>query len=208
MSVSDPFTTTRWWWVRHAPIESLHSGRINGQLDVGIDLGDNARLGALARALPTDAFWVASALSRTGKTAEAIGGRDVAVEAGFNEQHFGDWQGETWDAVSERADAAAFWQSPGTNAPPGGESFADQIARVSAAVGRLSAAHAGRDIVAVVHAGTVRAALAQALGLDPDRALAIEIATLSLTRIDHIAGTGRPRRVGAWRVGAVNRDMG
>ncbi|MCC8960637.1 histidine phosphatase family protein, partial [Bradyrhizobium sp. Pear77] len=75
---------------------------------------------------------------------------------------------------------------------PGGESFADQIARARAGLARLPAG----DVVLVVHSGTIRAILAIALDLAPELALRFVIDPLSLTRIDRLQG--------AWRVVAVN----
>jgi broad specificity phosphatase PhoE len=80
------------------------------------------------------------------------------------------------------------------------------VERVRATVERLSREHAGRDIVAVTHGGTIRAALAQALSLDPERALSFVVDNCALTRIDHIAppadsGADTPP---AWRVALVN----
>ena len=71
----------------------------------------------------------------------------------------------------------------------------------------MSGAHAGRDIVAVTHGGTIRAALAIALGLDPEQALAFTVDNCSLTRLDHIAGplgSHAPESESAWRVVFVN----
>jgi alpha-ribazole phosphatase len=48
----------------------------------------------------------------------------------------------------------------------------------------------------VVHSGTIRAALAIALGLEPEQALRFTVEPLSLTRIDRVAG--------GWRVVGVN----
>jgi broad specificity phosphatase PhoE len=79
--------------------------------------------------------------------------------------------------------------------------------RVRAAVERLSEAHAGRDIVAVTHGGTIRAALALALGLEPEAALRLSVANCSLTRIDLIAGllgSHAPGPAQAWRVEYMN----
>ena len=91
---------------------------------------------------------------------------------------------------------------PAHEAPPGGESFIDVIGRVSAAIHRLVEAHPGQDIIAVAHGGTIRAALALALGLDPEAALAFTIENCSITRIDHIDGPGMGH---GWRVVTVNR---
>ena len=89
-----------------------------------------------------------------------------------------------------------------TESPHAGESFVEVIGRVSAAIRRLVAAHPGRDIIAVAHGGTIRAALALALGLDPEAALAFMIENCSITRLDHIEGPGMGH---GWRVVAVNR---
>ncbi len=112
--------------------------------------------------------------------------------------------GKSAYAELERAGDAVyhkFWLTPADHAPPGGESFAAVIERVRPVVERLTAAHAGRDIVAVAHGGSIRAALALALGLGAEGALAFRIEHLSLTRIDHAAGPGPG---GDWRVGSVN----
>jgi alpha-ribazole phosphatase len=56
------------------------------------------------------------------------------------------------------------------------------------------------DVVLVVHSGTVRAALAIALGIGLEPALRFAIDPLSLTRIDRVSG--------GWRVVCVNRSNG
>jgi alpha-ribazole phosphatase len=94
------------------------------------------------------------------------------------------------------------WRSPAFVRPPGGESFADLVARVVPAIIRLSEAHAGRDIISVAHGGTIRAALALALRLDPERALAFSAVHYGLTRLDYITDIDEGD---AWRVAFVNR---
>ena len=170
---------------------------------------ERGRFEALARALPLDAVWLTSNLLRTHQTADAIAEAGHAVpeptiEADLDEQDFGAWHGLTWNEVaSERGSGLAhkYWVAPAHVTPPDGESFVDVIERVIAAVNRRTAQHAGSDIVAVAHGGTIRAALALALGLDAEHALAFSIDNLSITRIDHVDG---PARGGAWRVAAVN----
>ncbi len=63
-------TTTRFWWVRHAPVE--HDGRIYGQKDMTCDCTDANVFAGLARQLPRNAAWVTSDLRRTHETARAI----------------------------------------------------------------------------------------------------------------------------------------
>ncbi len=200
--------TTRWWWLRHAPVIN-HGGRIYGRIDVDCDTADPTPFQALAAVLPADPVWLATPLRRTGQTLAALlaaRGDTVApvLEPDLMEQHFGAWQGLTHAEVNQQrgGEAHRFWISPATERPEGGESFADVVARVAPAVTRLSALYAGRDVVAVAHGGVIRAALAQALDLDPETALRFAVFNLSLTRIDHIApADGKPA---VWRVESVN----
>ena len=201
-------TVTRWWWVRHAPVTD-HGGRLYGRTNVPANTSERPRFEGLARALPQDAVWLTSNLLRTHQTADAIAEAGHAVperdiEADLDEQDFGAWHGLTWSEVaSERGSGLAhkYWVAPAHITPPEGESFVQLVERVSAAVSRRTTQHAGRDIVAVAHGGSIRAALALALGLDAERALAFSIDNLSITRIDHVEG---PAKGQAWRVAAVN----
>jgi alpha-ribazole phosphatase len=206
-------TTTRFWWVRHAPVAS--EGRIYGQKDMPCDCADTALFTGLAEQLPRQAVWVTSNLRRTYETAAAIvraglpgprpipGPGSIAM-ADLAEQNFGDWQGLTYEELrqSRDGDFHRFWHAPAHETPPGGESFVAVIERVAGAIHRLVADHAGHDLIAVAHGGTIRSALALALGLDPEAALAFTIENCSITRIDHIDGPGMGH---GWRVVTVNR---
>lgn len=206
-------TVTRWWWIRHAPVVG-HEGRIYGADDVPADTDDPEAYGNLAQRLPRDAVWVTSHLQRTHVTADAIGKAgldhgDRQIEEDLGEQNFGDWQGMTyvefdqhWRDTSGDEALHKFWYSPASHTPPNGESFENVITRVSSVIERLTEAHAGRDIVAVAHGGVIRAAVALALDLNPERALGLQTENLSTTRLDHIDGLGDG---GNWRVAYINQ---
>ncbi len=192
--------TTRWWWLRHAPVSG--SG-ISGQADLPCDLSDTAAFAGLAKVLPEGALWICSPLVRSRETAGAIikAGTESTlpmIEPDFTEQHFGRWEGLTWDRVEKEDGGAAhvFWDDPVNARPPGGESFKNLAGRVGLAIDRLGRVHAGRDIVVVAHAGPIRAACALALDVAPGKGLSLEIDPLSLTRLDCFGQT--------WRVGALN----
>ncbi|MGF6430076.1 MULTISPECIES: histidine phosphatase family protein [Bradyrhizobium] len=182
---------TRLWLIRHAPVDGPR-GVIHAP-DAPADLSDAAAFAALQARLPAEAFAVCSPARRTRETAAKLG-LTAAEDDAFREQDFGDWTGRRHSEIEAELGAAyrAFWLSPGSNRPPGGESFADQIVRARAGLARLPAG----DVVLVVHSGTIRAILAIALELAPELALRFVIDPLSLTRIDRLAD--------AWRVVAVN----
>jgi len=193
---------TRWWWIRHGPVVENNAVCV-GQLDLVPDLSDLAALARLSDAVPASPTWVCSPLCRTRATLEAIRANrkdddgEPLVEPGFAEQHFGVWQGRTYDEVrAETGDEA--WRIPSLLQPPGGERYDTVFARVASAIEQVGAACSGGDIVVVAHAGSIRAALAKALDLNLDRALSISVAPLSLTSI---AQYGED----AWSVGFVNR---
>jgi alpha-ribazole phosphatase len=207
-SATSDLVTTRWWWVRHAPV-TQDGGCIYGQSDLDCDCTSEDVFNGLERFLPHEAVWVTSNLRRTHQTAQAILARRrretppaplVAPE--LAEQHLGEWQGrnrvEFFGARTPRADS--YWFGPSHERPPGGESFEDLVARVAPAIERINDAHRGRDIVAVAHGGTIRAALSLALGMPPQVSLAFAIANCSVTRIDHLRLSGGA----GWRVAMVN----
>lgn len=210
MTTSPKTHVTRWWWVRHAPVPSV-VGTIYGGNDVPCDVSDRDSFRALAQALPADALWLTSHLSRTHKTAQAIREEGLDFPAPIAEEHlgeqsFGDWQGSTWDEMeaSDPDAFATFWETPARSRPPGGESFADQIDRVSGVIERYTESHAGQDIVAVTHGGTIRAAMAHSLGLTPEGGMSFTVSTLSVTCLEHVSGGLLRGRGGAWRVVRVN----
>ena len=204
-------TTTRWWWIRHAPVTS-RAGWCYGQEDWPADCSDGTAFAALAGLLPRDALWVTTPLQRTRQTAEAIGTagyplpQPFLVEPELMEQSFGEWQSKRHDELRAAPDSVHtnFWLAPARHKPPGGESFVEVTERVARAIGRLTSIHGGRDIVAVTHGGTIRAAIGVALGLDPETALGFQVENLSLTRLDHIRDGGFAGG-DAWRVARVNQ---
>ncbi|MCR9257300.1 MAG: histidine phosphatase family protein [Alphaproteobacteria bacterium] len=204
---SDPGATTRWWWVRHAPVKGA-AGRYTGQRDVEADLSDQAALERIRGFLPRDAVLVTSPLIRARTTLLSLtADREVAdgqphVEPAFMEQNFGAWEGQTYAEVWDDLPADS-WSSPGTIQPPGGESFTDMVERVTKAIDRITGKVPGRHVVSVAHAGVIRAALMHALKLQPNSALLFQLDTLSITCID--AYRPDPQSDTFWTVQFVNR---
>jgi broad specificity phosphatase PhoE len=78
----------------------------------------------------------------------------------------------------------------------------DLYHRVCAAIDRINLEQAGKDVIAVAHGGTIKAAVGLALGGQPEKGLAFDIDNCSVTRLDHIAGAGQV----SWRLPMVNQQ--
>jgi broad specificity phosphatase PhoE len=202
-------TTTRLFLVRHALVEPSARLTMYGTMDVGLcDLAlrqEAASYRWLAARLPQPARWLVTPLSRTHATAAAIfaaGYPEATLETDpeLIEQALGEWQGLPHEAFLERLrhPPHPFWSIHWDERPPGGESFGDVIARVGPALERLVAENAGGDVVIVAHGGSIRAAVAHAMGVGGQPVLAFSIKNLSLTRLEKVGPD--------WRVAAVNEE--
>lgn len=189
----------RWWWIRHAPSEG-DQGIVHGQDDVAADLSNQDAVAATAAKLPENAVWLTSTIRRAKETAQALrpGVESIEIKA-LDEQNYGIWNGQSWNDLKGE-DAEAFWKDFANNKPPEGESYVEQYARVSNAILELNPEYPDRDVIAVVHAGTIRSAIGLALDLAPMKALSVQVGNLSITRINAI-----PMDDGLkWAVHAVN----
>ena len=209
----DGIETTRWWWVRHAPVPD--AGCIYGQRDLDCDCSDAKVFRAVAAVLPANAVWVTSDLKRAKQTAAAIHAASnskhapsaVTAYPAFNEQHLGDWQGQDRIAFRKTHDITHMdgWLTKGDQRAPGagGESYPDLVARVSPLITELTSKYAGQQIVSVTHGGTIRVALGLALGGPAEQAHAFTIDNVSITVLEHLR-----RPAGAdqttWRATTVN----
>jgi broad specificity phosphatase PhoE len=93
-----------------------------------------------------------------------------------------------------------YWENPGDVAPPNGESWNTGAARINTAVDRITAAFAGRHIVAVAHFGVILTQVQRATNMTASSALGFQIDNLSLTEIEHMGGDD-------WRVLGVNHNL-
>lgn len=186
---------SRVWWVRHGP---THERAFVGWRDVPADLSDSATLARLSAALPERAVLISSDLQRAVATADALAlptRPRLTADRALREFDFGAWDGLTFPEVAARDPvlSRAFWEQPGQVAPPGGESWNDVEARVSARIDALAAEH--DEIIAVAHVGVIMTQLGRAFGSAAD-ALAREIDNLSVTELTR-RGTG-------WQVATIN----
>ena len=202
---------TRFWLIRHALVEENARLMLYGTMDVPLCpdtlVAQVPMYRTLAARLPRPARWFATPLSRTVLTAQALfragyPEQTLTIEPDLVEQHLGEWQGLPHAELPEKLSLPAhtFWPLGGEEVPPGGESMAEVIVRVGAAMERLAAQYPDQDVVIVSHGGAIRAAVAHALGIGADTALHLSVQNISLTRLE--------RHPKAWRVISLNEVCG
>ncbi len=156
---------TRILAIRHGETAWNVGGRLQGHLD--IPLNDTGRLqaGRLAQALAgreaPDVIY-SSDLSRARDTAQALAdatGAPLRLHTGLRERCFGDFQGQTFEQVTQAApEAAEQWRRRVPDwAPPGegGESLLLFQERVAQTVLGLAAENAEKLIAIVTHGGVL-----------------------------------------------------
>jgi broad specificity phosphatase PhoE len=154
--------------VRHAPVGV--AGVCYGQRDVATTMDASSAAAVIEDALsrsgapPWDEIWT-SPWERTFLLAAALAeragpGTVLGRDARLSELAFGEWEGLTYSEIETR-DAARFsrWMlSYDSVAPPGGETADALVARVAHFLADVESS--GKTVLAVCHAGTIRAARA------------------------------------------------
>jgi ribonuclease H / adenosylcobalamin/alpha-ribazole phosphatase len=186
-------TPTRVVLVRHGVTDFTAQGRLDGRGGPDPRLNSTGRAQAVAagRAVaslvqghPTRV--VTSSLSRAMETGAAVAtalGVDPVVDAEWDEQSFGTWDGRSvQELVEGERDAMRALRDDATYRPPGGESHEDLVARVVPAWQRVVAL--GGTTVVVCHRKPILVVLAHLLGLPHDRAWRLAAAPGSLTAVE------------------------
>jgi broad specificity phosphatase PhoE len=131
-----------------------------------------------------------SPLERAVQTAQAVAAshelRPVVI-TDLREIDFGDVDGMQFDDYPPKLQATLL-SAPGTVQFPGGESYEQLRARVVAALEQIVLRHDGETVVAVSHAGAIRAALATWLSVPPDAAFRIDQSFGSVNVVDRLDG--------------------
>jgi broad specificity phosphatase PhoE len=139
------------------------------QADATIDLG------------PVD-IAVCGPEQRAVRTAELLGLR-ARTESALADLDCGRWRGDVLSGVDPAE--LAVWLTDPVQAPHGGETIVDLIARVRTWLDTLTATHA--RVVAVTHPAVIRAAILNALDAPPKSFWRLDIAPVSRT-VMHFRG--------------------
>ena len=167
-------------------VQKRYAGRSDPPLtDIGVQ-----QAAAAAKRLASAGFGVivTSPLLRTVQTAQqvaAVTGAAVVTDDGFRETDFGAWDGLTFTEVRERwPDEVTAWLADPEVAPPGGESFTDVSARVTAALNRVLAAQAGQTVLIVSHVTPIKTLVTAALLAPPAALYRMHLDIAALSEID------------------------
>jgi probable phosphomutase (TIGR03848 family) len=134
----------------------------------------------------------ASPLERTRETAAPIAkalGLKVTAERGLLECDFGEWTGKELKDLGKLPEWTTVQRFPSGFRFPEGESFVGMQARMVDTLGAICARHRGEAVVAVSHADTIKAAVADAMGTPLDLFQRIVISPCSVSVIN-VGATG------------------
>jgi alpha-ribazole phosphatase len=132
-----------------------------------------------------------SPLVRCRETISSFAGITKEIDVDLREADFGRWEGKSFEQIQEMdSDAVAQWANFDLNFSfPGGErlsDFCDRIDRVAESI----AGCPENTILAVTHAGVIRALICRFLGLHPRQYLLFHVDYCSLAILDLFDGKG------------------
>lgn len=131
---------------------------------------------------------VTSPLSRCSEFAQALAEKrqiPVRQDERLQEVGFGVWEGKAPDELL-RLDPgilSRFKRDPVGNRPQGAEPLDAFFARVSTGWRDMLHLHQGQHVLVVCHAGVIRMVLAEVLGIPPQNAYRIQVASAAISRI-------------------------
>lgn len=151
--------------IRHTT-PGIASGICYGQSDVALAEGyaqEAAHVCAKLAGVAAAACY-SSPLQRCARLAERLGAGEPRHDERLQELHFGAWEMQPWDAIP-RHELDRWGESYVNAAPPGGETFADLHRRATTFLRDLIDCRHSGPVLAVTHAGVIRALLAEVLAL-------------------------------------------
>lgn len=180
---------TRLILLRHGQTEMSAQRRYSGHGDPALtDLGRSQAAAAAKRlsAFTEVSAVIASPLTRTRQTAEAVGealGIAPETSQGLVETNFGAWEGLTFAEAAERDPGLhSRWLADPSVPAPGGESFDQVHRRVAGVRDELLTGRAGQTVVLVSHVTPIKSLLRLALDVGPQLLfrLHLDLASISV----------------------------
>ncbi len=187
---------------RHGQTAYNHEGRFQGHLPVPLDETGRAQAAALAD-LAARRQWASlwcSPLVRARETAAAVAARiglEPRIDARFAETYTGDWTDRSFaDVRAEDPEGFAAFQATRADFRfPGGESYAEHLARVADGLRAVRATPGALPALVICHGGSIRLALVAACGDETARGRPIpNVALVKL--VTSAAGVARDAAAG------------
>lgn len=186
-------TVTRLVLVRHGVTAFTEEGRLDGRGGYDPSLSERGKVQAERAAQSvvalldgTPARLITSSLARAVQTGAVIAGAlgvEAEMDADFDEQNFGDWDGAAiGDLIDTVPDDLLRFRHDPEYARPGGENHLQIHERVSAAYERVISA--GGTSVVVCHRKPIMCVMAHILGLTPEASWRLAAAPGSLHAIE------------------------
>lgn len=170
--------------VRHGSAGIDH--RFRGRTDTPLDDLGVMQVGTLKNALADFEIGKAfvSPILRTRQTAKAIG-QNFEILENLQEVDFGQWDGLTFDEISQRWPGLVDkWSQFDLDfAFPGGESLRDFTARVGACADDIINSDA-KTVLAVTHGGVIRSMICHLLGLGAQNYLLFNASVASISIVN------------------------
>lgn len=123
-----------------------------------------------------------SPLQRCARLASALGFGEPRHDERLKELHFGSWEMQAWDTIP-RHELDRWGRFHVNEAPPGGETFADLHRRAKEFLHDPTVRQHTGPVLAVTHAGVIRALLAEALNLPLNEAFRFHLDYGSITKL-------------------------
>ncbi|MDJ1018213.1 MAG: histidine phosphatase family protein [Paracoccaceae bacterium] len=178
--------------VRHGQSKWNAARRLQGQADVGLSILGEGQADALRPTIEAIGHCraISSDLERVRETALRIGAKTPKFTKDLREIDVGEWTGRGIEEIRAEEEAAYQGWRAGTSAPPGGESWANFVDRVTSVIEEERRSPC-ENLLIVCHGGVIRAILQHYVGLDPAHIIPVAPASLSALRI----GNGKPPRL-------------
>lgn len=174
--------------VRHADHELL--GKVLAGRMAGVSLSAAGRQQAekLARHFGQSGIAMVQSSPRqraleTARPIAAAAGLPCETAAALDEIDFGTWTGKRFDELTADARWKAWNEARGASRAPDGENMREVQGRIMAHLERLSAAHAGDQLVLVSHGDVIKAAIFHVVGAPLDAINRLEVAPASVSTI-------------------------
>ncbi len=179
--------------LRHAAHKAEHHSQFYGRTDFVLSEQGCRQAASLASFIkkyqPEACF--CSPLKRCLETVRALSGISIEINPDLQEVDFGFWEGKTFDQIHQLDPAAVQrWADfDPAFAFPGGEGLEEFLIRIRR-VAAVIVDHPANTLLAVTHAGVIRALLCHFLGLHPRQYVLFNVDYASLTILELFGDKG------------------